>query len=125
MFPARSAARQVVLAPGEVKNLTASPGHRCRTGSKLALVQVIHRHRFAEHRDRLDTRHPVEVRVGQERVVALDRGEVVSVGIAVTLGIESGRISCVRFPVGVLVENVVVQRVDDFACVYAPGEVPH
>jgi hypothetical protein len=100
----------------------ASGGGR---GGELPLILVIHRHRLAEHGHRLDAGHPIEVVVQQERVVALERGQVMPVGVAVSLREQRAASSALisRRGVGVL-QDVVVEGVDDFAGVDAAGVVP-
>ena len=75
----------VLLAMRQRENLFCGSRDLGGGFGKFALVLIIHGHRVADNVERLDARHPGEVRVGQQAVVALQRRQVVTVGIAVAL----------------------------------------
>ena len=74
MVPALAGSRSEILAPGEIEDLPARAGQRPGGGGEFSFVLVIHRHRLAQHQHGLAARHPVEVRVQEQMVIALEGG---------------------------------------------------
>ena len=115
---------EVIATPGEIEGLLASSCHRARGGGELPFVLVIHRHWLAQDRHGFDARHPVKILIHEQGVVAFQRGEIMAVGIAVALRIELPRVVGVHHAIAVLIEHIVVERIDHLASVDAAGVVP-
>ena len=59
-------------------------------GGEFSFILIVDGNGFTKNSYGLDARHPIEVRVQQQLVVALQRGEVMAVGIPMALGIKMG-----------------------------------
>ena len=118
----------VTLPIGQREHLLGRARQRTGRIGKLALVKVIDRHRLPQDRHGLNPRRPREVAILEQFVVALNGGEIMAVGIPVTLGEHPLRIGRIHHPVGRaaarLVGNVVVHRIQRLARIDAPGIIP-
>ena len=114
----------VSLPPVEIEDLSSGPRNGGRGGGELPLVHVPDRHGHTQDADRLNAGHPVKIGIHQQRMISLQRSEVMSVGVAVALRIEDGGVRRVHGAIEVLIQDVVVQRVDRLTGVDAAGVVP-
>ena len=118
----------VGLAIGQVEDLLGGSRHAGRGIRELSLVVIVDRHGLAEDRDCLGAGRPSEFRALKEAVVALNGGEIVTIGVTVPLGEHPLRVCSVDGSVGGGPESrladVVVQCVEGLARVDAPREVP-
>ena len=118
----------VGLAPCQVHHLLPGPRQGHGAGGKLSLVLVIHRDGLAQDVHGLDAWHPVEAGVHEQRVVSLDRREVMPIGVAMALRVHQRGVLGVDDAVGVLAGvllDVVVQRIDHLARADAARVIPH
>ena len=75
----------VALAMDQTEHLLGGATNVGGGSGEFPLVLVVHRDRHAEHRHCLGAGPPSKIRVGEQLVVALERGEVVTVSITMTL----------------------------------------
>ena len=122
--PGRDRRRAVGLPVSQIDDLARRPREAHGRRRKLALVEVIHRHRLAQHRHRFRPRHPREVGIGQQAVIAREGREIMAIGVAMALGIRERGIGRIDHPVAIRVFDIVIQGVNRFSGRNPAGVIP-
>ena len=126
--PAGGSIVGVTLPVGQRDDLLGGAGNIDGGSGELALVEVVDLDGLAEDGHGLRAGRPREVRALQQAGVALERGEVVAVGVAVALGEHALGVGRIDFAVAGgaarFFADVVIGGVERFARVDAAGEVP-
>ena len=118
----------VILAVNEGGNLAGAAGDGSRGRGEFPLVLVVNLDRLAQHRDVLGRGGPCEIRMFQQFVIPFEGGQIVAIGIAMTLRkhiLGIGRIDhAVGGATARLLLDVVVGAVNHLTAQDATGVVP-
>ena len=116
---------RVGLAVGQVDDLAGGARQRDRASRKLAFVEIIHRDRLAQHRHGFHARLPGKIRIGQECIITAERGQVVAVGVAMTLRVKQRRIRRADHAIAIHVLDIIIEGINRLTRVDAASIIPH